>query len=65
MRADNSSLGFQTHNHFTYPFTLVSLPRRSFASVPLPQPTAFEVYCPISCKKIKVGAAKDKTKEAM
>jgi len=32
----------------------------------LKQPFAFEVYCPISCKKIKIGVASDKNNiEAM
>jgi hypothetical protein len=65
MRADSTWLGFQVQSHFTYPFTLVSLPRRAFASTALPQPTVFEVYCPLSCKKVKVGAVREKTKESM
>jgi hypothetical protein len=65
MRADSTWLGFQVQSYFTYPFTLVSLPKRAFASAPLPQPSAFEVYCPLSCKKVKIGAAKDKAKEAI
>jgi hypothetical protein len=65
MRADSSWMNFQSQNVFNYPFTLVSLPRRAFASAPLQQPAVFEVYCPLSCKKIKIGAVKDKTKEAL
>jgi hypothetical protein len=35
-------------------------------STPLKQPFAYEVYCPISCKKIKIGVASDKNSiEAM
>ena len=29
-------------------------------STPLKQPFEYEVYCPISCKKIKIGIATDK-----
>lgn len=62
MQAEQREGRFEAQKVFNYPFTLVSQPKRGFTSSPLPQPANFEVYCPLSCKKIKIGAAKDKNK---
>lgn len=57
------NLNHYTPQHFfNYPFTIISPPKKTFASKPIQQPTAYEVYCPISCKKVKIGAFKDKQK---
>jgi hypothetical protein len=58
-------LAYQPQHFFNYPFTLVSHPKRTFVSQPIDQPTAYELYCPISCKKIKSGVIKGKNKEGL
>jgi hypothetical protein len=62
MEESNKATVYQPQHYFHYPFTLISQPKKTFLSKAILQPTAFEVYCPISCKKIKIGAAKEKQK---
>lgn len=65
MEPSLKSNGYHPQHFFSYPFTIISPPKKSFVSRPMEQPSAFEVYCPISCKKVKVGACKGKLKEGL
>lgn len=65
MEASLKSNGYHPQHFFSYPFTIISPPKKTFLSNVIEQPTAYEVYCPISCKKIKIGAAKAKQKEGL
>jgi hypothetical protein len=58
-------MSYQPHHFFNYPFTLISNPKRTFISKPIEQPTGYELYCPLSCKKIKSGVIRGKSKEGL
>jgi hypothetical protein len=45
------------------PYTIISPSKISFTSKNVPQPFFYEVYCPLSCKKIKIGVSQESKKE--
>ena len=50
---------YDPHSPFTTPFTIISTIKHRFHSKTLSQPFYCEVYCPLSCKKVKIGLRKD------
>lgn len=65
MEPELKSNCYHPQHYFHYPFTIISPPKKTFASKAVEQPTAYEVYCPISCKKIKIGTIRAKQKEGL
>ena len=58
MKEGVPATGYDPHSPFTTPFTIISTVKHRFASKPLAQPFCCEVYCPLSCKKVKIGVKK-------
>lgn len=65
MKEEGTAEGYDPHSPFTTPFTIISSLRHRFSSLPLQQPFYCEVYCPLSCKKVKVGLEKEGRVEAV
>lgn len=65
MKEASAGYTFNPHSIYSFPFTIISQAREHFTSKPTTLPCVFEVYCPYSCKKIKIGLAKDGKTEAL
>ena len=50
---------YNPNNAFPAPYTIISPNKMHFTSKNLKQPFFYEVYCPYSCKKIKIGLNAD------
>lgn len=65
MEESGQGFSYNPLSPFCTPFTIISQVKETFISQAMTFPCLFEVYCPYSCKKIKIGLTKDKKVEAL
>lgn len=63
MEQEVNSYSYNPSHPISQPFTIISSLKGKLISKPINQPFFYEVYCPLSCKKIKIGYSKDKNSE--
>jgi hypothetical protein len=65
MKEGTKQFAYNPQSIYSAPFTIISQVKQSFTSAPISFPCLFEVYCPYSCKKIKIGLTREGKIETM